>query len=243
MNTNRLSKILAAAGVASRRAAEELIFEGRVKVNGQVVKIPQTPVTIGKDKIYVDNKPINKVQKKYYFLLNKPVGYLCSSVKKNNEKIVLDLFDPSLPKLFTVGRLDKDTSGLLIVTNDGHFANKVIHPSFDIEKEYLAKVNEEITDEHLKSLMQGTVVEGSFVKPVRVLKVRKGTLKIVIKEGKKREVRILLSQVGLEVESLSRIRIGGLTLNTLPMGTYREMTENEMKQVLKNEKKDNSSSI
>jgi 23S rRNA pseudouridine2605 synthase len=237
METNRLSKVLAAAGVASRRACEELIFEGRVKVNGQVVKVPQTQVTLGKDKILVDNKSITKTPKKHYYILNKPLGYICSNSRKTTEKIVFDLFDKDLPRLFTVGRLDKDTSGLLIVTNDGQFANKVIHPSSDIEKEYLVKVDEEIIDEHLKDLMNGCVVEGTHVKPIRVTKVRKGTLKIVIKEGKKREIRELLASCNLFVTQLTRIRIGALTLNTLPLGTYREMTENEMKQVLKNEKK------
>lgn len=237
METNRLSKVLAGAGVASRRACEELIFEGRVKVNGQVIKVPQTQVTLGKDKILVDNKPISKTPKKHYYVLNKPVGYVCSNARTSKEKIVFDLFDQDLPRLFTVGRLDKDTSGLLIVTNDGQFANKVIHPSSDIEKEYLVKVDEEITDEHLKELMNGCVVEGTYVKPVSVTKVRKGTIKVVIKEGKKREIRHLLASCNLAVVQLTRIRIGALTLNTLPMGSYREMTENEMKQVLKNEKK------
>jgi 23S rRNA pseudouridine2605 synthase len=241
METNRLSKVLASAGVASRRACEELIFEGRVKVNGQIVKVPQTQVTLGKDKILVDDKSITKTPKKHYYILNKPVGYICSNTRTAKEKIVFDLFDQDLPRLFTVGRLDKDTSGLLIVTNDGHFANKVIHPSSNIEKEYLVKIDEEITDLHLKELMQGAVVEGVHVKPVRVTKVRKGTLKIVIKEGKKREIRHLLASCNLEVEQLTRIRIGSLTLNTLPIGSWREMTENEMKQVLKHEKKNPNS--
>jgi 23S rRNA pseudouridine2605 synthase len=240
MQTNRLSKVLATAGIASRRAAEELIFDGRVTVNGQTVLKPQEMVTLGKDKILVDGKPVVRAPKKHYYVLNKPEGYICSNTRKSaKEKVVFDLFEEGLPRLFTAGRLDRDTSGLIIVTNDGHFANQLIHPSFDVEKEYVAKVDEEITEEHLKKLTQGTLIEGSFVKPIRVGKVRKGTLKIVIKEGKKREVRHLLLNAGLNCIELKRVRIGSLTLNTLPVGSYREMTEKEKNEVLKNEKKKN----
>jgi 23S rRNA pseudouridine2605 synthase len=126
-----------------------------------------------------------------------------------------------------VGRLDKDTKGLLIVTNDGHFANRVIHPSANIAKEYLAKTNAEISDLHLKATSSGTLVEGVFVKPAHVVKVRKGTLKIAVLEGKKREVRLLLQNAGLEVRELTRIRIGGLHLGQLAEGSYRTLTERE----------------
>lgn len=239
---NRLSKILAASGVASRRKAEELIFNGRVTVNNSIVLVPQTQVDPAKDKILVDGKPIKKIEKKYYYLLNKPVGYLCSSVKKHNEKIVLDLFKDHPARLFTVGRLDRDTSGLLLVTNDGHFANSVIHPSSNLQKEYLVKIDEEITEEHLKQLMQGAIVEGTFIKPVKVMKVRRGTLKIIIKEGKKREIRELLAASSLNIISLSRIRIGGLMLGSLQEGQFREMTENDKNQVL-HEKKTTSTAL
>lgn len=223
----RLSKTLAAAGVASRRACEEIIFAGRVKVNGVVVKVPQTGVT-AKDKITVDGNPIERAEQKKYYILNKPAGYLCTAKRTSKSKIVLDLFTDVKERLFTVGRLDKDTEGLLIVTNDGHFAQRVIHPSADIHKEYLVKTDHDVTDEHLKAIATGTLVEGAYVKPVRVTKVRKGTIKIVIGEGKKREVRLLLQAAGLNVASLTRIRIGSLQMGQLPVGEYREMTEREM---------------
>lgn len=226
MQPNRLSKILAAAGVASRRAAEELIFAGKVKVNGQIVKTPQTVVDISKDKILVNDEPVKGVESKVYYILNKPTGYVCSTMATKNAKSVLDLFEEGR-RLFTVGRLDKDTQGLIIVTNDGHFSNEVIHPSKDIQKEYLAKTDQEISHDHLMAISKGTRVEGVFVKPVRVAKVRKGTLKIVIAEGKKREIRVLLENVGLQVLELTRIRIGGLHLGKLPVGHYRPMTEND----------------
>jgi 23S rRNA pseudouridine2605 synthase len=225
----RLSKALAAAGIASRRAAEELIFDGRIKVNGHVVKIPQTMVDWEKDTILVDESPIQGEEKKVYFILNKPHGYICTNTRIGTKKLVIDLFAHLNLRLFTVGRLDRDTTGLLIVTNDGHFTNKVIHPSSNISKEYLVKTSQEITDGHLKDISKGSYIEDSWIKPVRVEKVRKGTLKVVVKEGKKREVRLLVQNAGLEILELSRIRIGGLRLGPIPEGSFREMTENEKK--------------
>lgn len=227
MVKKRLSKTLAACGVASRRACEALIFAGKVKVNGEVALLPQTLVD-DQDCITVDDQPVKGEAAKVYYILNKPAGYLCTTKRSSKSpKLVLDLFEEVQERLFTVGRLDKDTEGLLIVTNDGHFANKVIHPSANIPKEYLAKTDQEITPEHLFAISNGTLVEGVFVKPIRVVKVRKGTLKITISEGKKREVRMLLAAAGLEVLELSRIRIGSLQLGTLPVGSWRAMTERE----------------
>jgi 23S rRNA pseudouridine2605 synthase len=226
MTIKRLSKTLAAAGVASRRACEEIIFAGRVKVNGTTVLLPQTPVE-EKDQIMVDDVLVKSAEPKVYYILNKPVGYICSSFKAKKTKIVLDLFQDNTLRLFTVGRLDKDTEGLILVTNDGHFANDVIHPSRQIHKEYLVKTDHEVTHDHLMAISNGTLVEGTFVKPIKVTKVRKGTLKITIAEGKKREIRHLLQAAGLKVEQLVRIRLGGLHLGPLPLGTWRAMTEKD----------------
>lgn len=226
MTKKRLSKTLAAAGVASRRACETLIFEGHVKVNGSVVLLPQTHVD-EQDTILVDDKPILKEESKVYYILNKPKGYVCSSKRTAQSKIVLDLFEEPSCRLFTIGRLDKDTQGLLLVTNDGHFANRVMHPSSNISKEYLVKTDQEVDVDHLAAISHGTLVEGCFVKPLKVIKVRKGTLKIVIGEGKKREVRLLLQAAGLKIHELTRIRIGGLQLGALPLGTWRPMSAKE----------------
>ncbi len=227
MNKQRLSKVLAAAGVASRRACEELIFQGLVKVNEEIVKVPQTMVDPTLDRITVRGKPIQQIEDKVYYLLNKPAGYICSMRRSGQSKLVLDLFEGEGHRLFTVGRLDKDTEGLLIVTNDGHFANQVIHPSANIQKEYLVKTDQEVTHDHLVAISQGTLVEGAFVKPMRVEKVRRGTLKVVIGEGKKREVRMLLDAAGLKVKLLTRIRLGGLHLGALPVGSWRPLTDKE----------------
>lgn len=225
MEKKRLSKALAAAGIASRRAAEEIIFAGRVKVNSVVVKVPQTLVDWDTDEITVDGSPIKGEEEKAYFILNKPHGYVCSNKPLGNKRLVVDLFADLQLRLFTVGRLDRDTTGLLIVTNDGNFANKVIHPSANLSKEYIIKTTQEVTDVHLKLIAKGTFIEGSWIKPVRVEKVRKGTLRVVVKEGKKREVRLLVQNAGLEILELSRVRIGGLRLGPIPEGTFRKMTD------------------
>lgn len=223
----RLSKVLAAAGVASRRACEELIFQGRVKVNGERVLVPQMMVDSAADEILVNNKPLQQREDKVYYILNKPAGFICSTRGNSRAKLVLELFEGEGHRLFTVGRLDKDTQGLLIVTNDGHFANRVIHPSSNIEKEYLVKVDAEVTHDHLVAISNGTLVEGAFVKPLLVEKIRRGTIKVVISEGKKREVRVLLASAGLKAMSLTRIRLGGLVLGQLPVGSWRPLTERE----------------
>lgn len=225
----RLSKVMAAAGVASRRSCEELIFAGRVRVNGAITK--QQTMVSDQDTILVDGKPISSKEEKVYYILNKPSGYICSTKGTASSKLVLDLFEEVEQRLFTIGRLDKDTTGLLLVTNDGHFANRVIHPSANIHKEYLAKTDHEVTAEHLAAISNGTLVEGVFVKPLRVKKVRKGTLKITVAEGKKREVRLLLENAGLQVLELTRIRIGGLLLGPLPTGSWRPLTEKEKESI------------
>ncbi|MFQ5729816.1 MAG: pseudouridine synthase [Waddliaceae bacterium] len=230
MKKKRLAKFLAAAGVASRRACEQIIFHGRVKVNGKVTLLPQTMVD-GSEKIEVDGQPIDQEESKAYYLLNKPPGYLCTAMKNRRGKVVLDLFQGVDKRLFTVGRLDKDTTGLLIITNDGNFANRIIHPSSCIQKEYVARTGKEISADHLKTISAGTEVEGKWIKPLKVKKVRKGTVKVVIGEGKKREVRHLIAAAELDVKELKRTRIGGLKLGNLPVGYWREMTGREKEQI------------
>lgn len=236
----RLSKVLASAGVASRRACEELIFSGKVAVNGSIVRVPQTLVQIGVDRITVSGKAIVEAEEKVYFILNKPRGYICSNVRVGTKKLITDLFKDLPYRLFTVGRLDRDTTGLLIVTNDGHFTHKVIHPSSNIVKEYVIKTQQEITHQHLISISNGTWIEGARVRPFRVRKIRKGTLKIAVKEGKKREVRLLAENAGLTVLELCRVRIGELQLGDIPEGMYRPMTEIEKTYFLSSKKQLNT---
>ncbi len=228
----RLSKALAAAGVASRRACEELIFDGKVSVNGSVVLVPQTLVSWEKDEIAINGTPVQREQERVYFILNKPRGYICSNARIGSKRLVIDLFQDFPYRVFTVGRLDRDTTGLLLVTNDGHFAQQVIHPSKGLTKEYLVKTTQEIMHEHLELISKGGFIEGTRVKPVRVTKMRKGTVKIVVREGKKREVRLLVQNAGLSIVSLERIRIGPLLLGNLSEGEFRPLTEKEKELLL-----------
>jgi len=227
MEKKRLSKALAAAGIASRRACEEIIFAGRVQVNGVTIKLPQHHVDWHNDRIIVDGESVKKEEKKLYFMLNKPIGYICSSVRPGKKKIVLDLFSHIRERLFTVGRLDKETSGLILITNDGLFANEVIHPSSNVIKEYIVKTTSEITPDHLEALSQGAKVDEKWVRPVSVSKIRKGTFKICVREGKKHEVRIIAERAGLKILELTRIRIGSLVLGPLPLGEYRILSEKD----------------
>lgn len=222
----RLAKAMAEAGIASRRACEELIFAGKVMVNGEVVLTPQTKVS-DTDHIRVNNKLIKFVPHKVYFIINKPKGYVCTNAIGNDPRVI-DLFAKRRKeRLFTVGRLDKNTTGLLIVTNDGDFSNQVIHPSSNIKKEYVAKTKEEITDDHIRALHGGAEVEGKLVKPVLVKKITKTTVRVIVKEGRKREVRTIIENAGLEVLELCRVRIGGLKLDELPLGKWRPLEEDE----------------
>lgn len=233
MEKKRLSKAMAAAGVASRRACEELIFEGRVQVNGETVKIPQTLVDWDQDYITLDGEKLRGEEKKVYYMLNKPKGMICSNERVGKKPIITDLFQGSSERLFTIGRLDKDTTGLLLVTNDGAFANKVIHPSSNIEKEYLVRTAQEITASHLETLSRGARVDEKWIRPVSVRKVRRGTFKIIVKEGKKHEVRIIAEKAGLKIIELRRIRIGSLLLGPLPEGGYTELSVRDQSLIFK----------
>jgi len=232
MKPQRLSKVLAAHGIASRRACEKLIFSKRVRVNGKTVCEPQTLVDSTTDIILVDRKPLTSSNPQVYFMFNKPKGFVCSHNKDSHKKIIYDFFDSAPMRLFSAGRLDKETTGLLIVTSDGHFANHIAHPSSHILKEYIVKTDKEILDTHLKILQKGCFVEGTFVIPHKVSKVRKGTVKIIVSEGKKREVRVLVEHAGLTTLHLKRTAIGSLRLGSLQEGCYRPLTEQEKEALL-----------
>ncbi|XP_048499305.1 putative ribosomal large subunit pseudouridine synthase SVR1, chloroplastic isoform X2 [Beta vulgaris subsp. vulgaris] len=227
----RLAKVLAAAGVASRRSSEELIFQGKVTVNGSVCETPQTKVDPAKDVIYVKGRRLpRKLPAKVYLALNKPKGYICSSGEKEF-KSVLCLFDDFLkdwnknypgqpkPRLFTVGRLDVATTGLIIVTNDGEFAQRVSHPSSNLTKEYIATVNGEVHKRHLVAINKGTTIDGVHCVPeyVELLprqpEIPRARLRIVVNEGRNHEVRELVRNAELEIHSLKRIRIGDFKLS------------------------------
>lgn len=224
----RISKIISRLGYTSRRKAEQLIFDGKVFIDGVKIDKPQEQYDPSQIEITIEGKKLcTAAEEGYYYALNKPKGYICSSI---GSKTVLSFFsDTKIAKrLFTIGRLDKDTTGLILVTNDGSFAHRVMHPSFQVEKEYLVKVREEVDDRHLKAISKGTYVETCYVIPKKVVKVRRGTLKITLLDGKKHEVRELVANAKLNILELCRIRIGPLRLNDLLLGAYRQLTPKEI---------------
>jgi len=251
---NRLSKVLAAMGVASRRASEALIFDGMVTVNGQVVTAPQTRVDPRKDKIRVRGKTLASAPpRSVYYALNKPKGYLCSSKSDTGSgKLVLDLFDERLrkdeeqkkkggdsksatPRLFTVGRLDVATTGLLLVTNDGQWAQKVSHPSNGLTKEYVITAEHKITKAQFNKVAEGTDFDGTHIRPVAVAPVSDGAekMRIVVNEGKYHEVRILVESAGINLKNLKRVRVGGFRMpRTLKVGQVMSLNSKEKAMVL-----------
>ncbi len=230
------------AGIASRRAAEQLIFDGAATVNGKKEIVPQTMVDPLVDIIEVGGKRLTSQPKKVYYALNKPVGYHCTNAAEFRYRAIdLIKVSPGI-RLFTVGRLDKDTSGLLILTNDGHFANRVMHPSGGIKKEYIAKVDQEVTHDHLVTLSEGCVVEGAHVRPQRVSKIRRSTLRIVVQEGRRHEVREMLAAAGLNVIELKRVKVGDLALGTIPVGEFRTLTATEIARMFPPQEEDSEGS-
>lgn len=253
----RLSKVLAASGVASRRSSEELIFEGRVTVNGSVCKTPQTRVDPAKDMIYVNgNRLPKRLPQKVYIALNKPKGYICSSGEKETKSVISlcddfmrswDKKSPGQPKprLFTVGRLDVATTGLIILTNDGEFAQRISHPSSGLTKEYIATIDGAVSKRNLLAISEGTVVDGTHCTPdaVELLPQQpdktRPRLRIVVHEGRNHEVRELVKHAGLQIYSLKRIRIGAFRLPVdLGIDKYVELKQSNLRALgWKNEKK------
>ena len=235
----RLQKVIASAGICSRRKAEELIVNGKVKVNGKVVTELGTKVDT-KDEIEVNDKLIVKEEKEYY-LLNKPRGVITSTSDDKGRTTVVDLIDTT-SRIYPVGRLDYDTTGALLLTNDGEFANILTHPKNNIDKVYLAKLNGIIKGEQINKLKDGVMLDNVLVKPSRV-KLKKvdqekntSMVEITIHEGKNHEVKRLFESVGFLVDKLTRERIGIFNLEGLKSGEYRKLTLKEIQIVYGNKK-------
>lgn len=228
----RLQVYLAHCGVASRRASEKIILEGRVCVNNKIVNELGSKVSKN-DKVTVDGKEIHLEENKRYVLLNKPAGYVCSSSDEKGRAVAADLLkDKYSERLYNVGRLDMYSKGMIIVTNDGDFAAKLSHPSSQVEKEYIVETSQDVTQELCNKLEHGVRIEGVFYKceSCKILKTRK--LKIILIEGKNREIRKLLESQNIGTKSLVRVRIGGVNLDDLKPGESRDLTSNEIKLLL-----------
>lgn len=229
----RLQKYISMCGAASRRAAEAMIKEGRVRVNDSVITEMGVKVETGADKVYLDNELIKLVNKKYYIMLNKPVGYISAVHDQFDRPTVTELVKKDIgANVVPVGRLDYDTSGLIFLSNDGDFTYRVTHPKFEMEKTYMAVLKGGITISALNKLRRGVRIEDYKTSPaeVEVVDSKPGftTVKITIHEGKNRQVRKMFEAVGSKVHELSRISVGGIILGHLAEGKWRYLTKHEI---------------
>ena len=231
-NQTRLQAFLAHCGVASRRASEQIILDGRVTVNGTVVTELGTKVSPS-DNVCVDGKPVHLEERKCYVLLNKPAGFVCSSSDEKGRQVAADLLRQDYKeRLYNVGRLDMYSKGMILFTNDGDFAVKLSHPSSQIEKEYIVETSQDVSPETARLLEHGVRIDNIFYKCVRceILKPRK--IKIVLIEGKNREIRRMLESQNIGTRSLVRVRIGNINLDDLRPGEHRDLTPREVQGLL-----------
>ncbi len=225
----RLQKVLARAGVASRRASEDLIEEERVTVNGEIAILGRR-VDVHADVVAVDGVPIGVRPGRVYYLLNKPAGVVTTSDDPQGRQTVVDLV-PDAIRVFPVGRLDFDTEGLLLLTNDGELTHRLTHPSFGVDKEYLAHVGGTPSRGALRSLRQGVELDDGVTAPARVSLLDDNILRIVIHEGRNRQVRRMCEAVGHPVKRLVRTRIGPLVDRSLAPAAWRELSQTEVREL------------
>lgn len=229
----RIAKYLAHSGIASRRQCEEFIRAGQVKVNGTVITELGTQVNPDLDIIELRGKIITNSQVPVYYLLNKPSGYICSAYDPQGRPTVIELIKDCSERIYPVGRLDYDTTGLIILTNDGEFANLMVHPRYRIKKTYEAWVQGRVREEELKPLIKGLRLEDGMTAPAEVrllrIKAHESLLRIVIHEGRKRQVKRMCAAIGHPVIQLQRTGFGFLSLDGLKQGQYRFLNNREVK--------------
>ena len=225
----RINKYLAAAGVSSRRECDKMISDGKVKINGRVAELG-TEVG-GEDEVFVNGNKVT-IKKNEYYLLNKPKGYICSVSDDKGRKTVMDLMPQGAGRIYPVGRLDYDSEGLLIMTTDGELAQKLTHPSNEVPKTYLVKVEGTVTETALNPIRSGIEIDGYVTKKCKahIVETNKAYTKIhiTITEGKNREIRKMFATIGKEVMLLKRIKIGEISLRGLDRGSYRKLTVQEI---------------
>ncbi len=234
----RINKYLAECGLASRRASEALVTDGRVKVNGKIVTSLSTTINAG-DLVTVDGKRAEPIHKHIYIILNKPKGYITTTSDEKGRKTVMELLGNkySGKRIFPVGRLDYDTEGLLLMTTDGDLCNRISHPRNEITKTYIAKVENEISEDELNKLRGGVVLDGVKTKHCRISLLdfdgRISRLEVVISEGRNRQVRRMFESIDREVVFLKRVGIGELKLGGLSRGEWRELKPTEIEYLQK----------
>ncbi|MFQ8603229.1 MAG: pseudouridine synthase [Anaerovoracaceae bacterium] len=227
----RLNKYIASAGICSRRKADELISNGNVKINGAVVT--QMGVSVGEnDRVEVNGKLLDSEGRKVYVAVNKPLGYITSMEDEKGRATVAELVGDIAERIFPVGRLDYNTTGLLIMTNDGELANRIIHPRHEVYKTYVARVSGIISDARIARLRKGVDIGGFITSPAKVKLIkqfpRSAVVEIKIREGRNRQVRKMFAAVGNKVQELQRTEIGDIKLGRLMEGHYRKLTKEEI---------------
>ena len=232
MSQVRLNKYLADSGIASRRKAELFILEGKIKVNKKVITQLGTKVDPNLDVVEVENEVVKPEIKKIVIMLNKPVGYVCTTRSFKGEKNIMDLVR-SESRLYPIGRLDKDSSGLVLLTNDGDLALKLSHPRYEKEKEYEVEVQQDLTKEFLDNLESGVVLDDEKTLPAKVKQINPKLFSIILKQGKKRQIRRMCGLFGYNVNGLKRIRINNLNLDDLPVGEQSILAEKELEKLKK----------
>lgn len=234
----RLQKYLAQCGVASRRKSESLITAGRVRVDGQIIRDMGVKIVPEEQQVLFDGKKIALQETRVYILLNKPKGYVTTLADPQGRPVVTDLLNDSTLRLFPVGRLDLDTEGALLLTNDGELANKIQHPSHEVTKTYEAIVSGYPSSKKLSALEKGIVLEGKMTSPasLRIIKRYSSSsrVQIIIHEGRKRQVRKMFETIGHPVINLKRLAYGSLSLGSLGKGDYRRLTSRDVLKIFKN---------
>ena len=228
----RLQKYLASCGVASRRTAEKMIQDGRVSVNGRTVTEMGVQVDEEKDQIRVDGALVTPEAEKHYIAYNKPIGEVTTVSDPEGRATVMDRFRDYPVRLFPVGRLDYDSEGLLLLTNDGDLMNRLLHPSREVNKTYLARFSNQVTEDEIRSLRRGVMIDGRLTSPAEVRLIRHEAfatvLLISIHEGRNRQVRKMAEAIGHQVVNLRRVGFGPILLGDLPTGMWRKLTESEI---------------
>lgn len=234
----RLNKFLASAGIASRRKCDQLIQEGLISVNGKVVNELGTIINEKKDKVFYEGRQILLPSSFVYIKLNKPKGYACTAKDEKGRKTIYDLL-PQGERLFSIGRLDYDTEGLIILTNDGDFANKVAHPRYSVDKEYHVTIEGQIKESELAVLRKGVVIDGERMPSAKVEFLSTDgkftKLSIVIDEGMNRQIRRMFEAIGKTIKLLKRVRIGNVKLGGVKRGDFRDLTTQELDSLVRSE--------
>ncbi len=235
--TERLQKYMAKQGIASRRNCEEIIASGRVKVNGKVVTQLGTTIDPNKDTVHLDGRKLKNISKPIYIMLNKPRGYISSIKDPRGRKIVTDLIPDIIERLFPVGRLDYNSEGLMILTNDGDFAYHLTHPSYNVPKTYRVRVKGQPSEKDIICLSEGIVLEDGPTAPAKIfhIETKEGNAlyEITISEGKNKQIRRMFEKIGFEVIRLKRIKVGNLSLGDLKSGQYRHLLSSEVRKLKK----------